>query len=122
MDSLRNGNTDIAIVPSDVLADALAGEGPFASRGPDPESRILFTGHADAFTIVARREVGIHSAAELRHRRVDMGSPGSGERVSMERVMAALGVTWNSVGMPGDSLEHALECLQRYGSEVIAQA
>lgn len=93
MDSLRNGRTDIAIVPSDVLADALAGEGPFASRGPDPELRILFTGHADAFTVVARREIGIHSAAELRHMRVNMGSPGSEERVSMERVMAALGLS-----------------------------
>ena len=35
--------------------------------------------------------------------------------------MAALGVTWNSVGTPGDSLEHALECLERYGAEVISQ-
>jgi len=35
--------------------------------------------------------------------------------------MAALGVTWNSVGMPGDSLDHAIECLEQYGSEVISQ-
>jgi alkanesulfonate monooxygenase SsuD/methylene tetrahydromethanopterin reductase-like flavin-dependent oxidoreductase (luciferase family) len=35
--------------------------------------------------------------------------------------MAALGVTWNSVGMPGDSLEHAIESLERYGAEVISQ-
>ena len=28
---------------------------------------------------------------------------------------------WNSVGMPGDSLAHALEGLERYGSEVISQ-
>jgi len=34
--------------------------------------------------------------------------------------MAALGVTWNSVGMPGDSLQQAVECLERYGTEVIA--
>jgi hypothetical protein len=36
--------------------------------------------------------------------------------------MAALGVTWNSVGMPGDSLQHALEGLERYGAEVIAKS
>ncbi len=29
--------------------------------------------------------------------------------------LAALGVTWNGVGIPGDSLEHALETLERYG-------
>jgi TRAP transporter TAXI family solute receptor len=93
IESLRDGRADIGIVPSDVLADAVGGQGPFASRGPDTGLRILFTGHADAFTIVARREVGIRSAAELRGRRINMGSPGSGERVGMERIMAALGVS-----------------------------
>ena len=34
--------------------------------------------------------------------------------------MAALGVTWNSVGMPGDSIDHAIECLEQYGAEVIS--
>jgi hypothetical protein len=35
--------------------------------------------------------------------------------------MAALGVTWNSVGMPGDSLDQAVEGLEQYGAEVISQ-
>jgi probable F420-dependent oxidoreductase len=35
--------------------------------------------------------------------------------------MAALGVTWNSVGTPGDSLDHAIESLEQYGAEVISQ-
>jgi probable F420-dependent oxidoreductase len=34
--------------------------------------------------------------------------------------LAVLGVTWNSVPVPGDSLTHALEALERYGAEVIA--
>ena len=93
IESLRDGRTHIGIVPSDVLADAVAGTGPFVSRGPVSGLRALFTGHADAFTLVARRELGIRSAAELRGARINMGSPGSGERVAMERVMAALGVT-----------------------------
>src|SRR3954451_2350443 len=62
IESLHDGTTDIGIVPSDVLADAVAGQGPFAFRGSDRSLRALFTGHADAFTIVARRELGIHSA------------------------------------------------------------
>lgn len=93
IESLHDGRANVGIVPSDVLADAVAGEGPFASRGPDPTLRVLFTGHADAFTIVARRELGIHSAADLRGRRINMGSPGSGEQLGMVRIMAALGVT-----------------------------
>ncbi len=35
--------------------------------------------------------------------------------------MAALGVTWNSTNIPGDSLEHALESLERYGADVISK-
>ena len=34
--------------------------------------------------------------------------------------MAALGVTWNGIGVPGDSLDHALESLEQYGAEIIA--
>ncbi len=31
-----------------------------------------------------------------------------------------LGVTWTQVGLPGDSVEHAVETLQRYGEHVIS--
>ncbi len=34
--------------------------------------------------------------------------------------MAAIGVTWNQVTVPGDSLAHAIEAIERYGVEVIA--
>ncbi len=33
--------------------------------------------------------------------------------------LAALGVTWSGVGVPGDSLAHALETLERFGASVI---
>jgi probable F420-dependent oxidoreductase len=35
--------------------------------------------------------------------------------------LADLGVTWVQAGLPGDSLEHALEVAQRYGEQVIAR-
>ena len=34
--------------------------------------------------------------------------------------LAALGVTWVQVALPGDSLAHAVETVQRYGRDVIA--
>jgi probable F420-dependent oxidoreductase len=57
----------------------------------------------------------------------DGGSPGDDSFDSdaylegMER-LAALGVTWLQVGLPGDSLTHALEAIERFGKSVIAQA
>jgi probable F420-dependent oxidoreductase len=40
---------------------------------------------------------------------------------ALER-MAALGVTWNSISVPGDSLDHAIDALRRYGNDVIARS
>jgi TRAP transporter TAXI family solute receptor len=78
-------------VQSDVLADAVSGHGRFASPGPNNALRVLFTGQSEAFTIVAQGALKIRAAAELRGTRINLGSPESGERVSMERVMEALG-------------------------------
>ncbi|HVS68573.1 MAG TPA: LLM class F420-dependent oxidoreductase [Mycobacteriales bacterium] len=33
--------------------------------------------------------------------------------------LAELGVTWNGTGVPGDSVDHAIEALEQYGKEVI---
>lgn len=93
IESLRSGRIDIGIVPSDMLADAVAGEGLFASRDPAVELRFLFAGHADIFTLVARQGSGIRTVADLRGKRVGIGSPGSRPRAKMDRVLAALGLT-----------------------------
>jgi uncharacterized protein len=95
IESLRRGRIDIGIVPSDVLADAVAGQGPFASRRPTTDLRVLFVAHVDMFTLVAHQESGIRTVADLRGKRIGIGSPGSRQRANMERVMAALGQTRN---------------------------
>jgi uncharacterized protein len=92
VESLRRGRLDIGIVPSDVLADAVAGQGSFASRGPAPGLRILFAGPDEMLTIVARTGLGIRTVAETRGTRINIGAPGSRQRVTMDRVMAALGL------------------------------
>ncbi|NIR34919.1 MAG: LLM class F420-dependent oxidoreductase, partial [Actinobacteria bacterium] len=33
--------------------------------------------------------------------------------------LSSLGVSWTGVGVPGDSLDHAIETLERYGELVI---
>ncbi len=53
------------------------------------------------------------------------GNPGDDEFAPDEHLdavaeLAALGVTWLQVRLPGDSLQHALEAIERYGAEVIA--
>ena len=52
------------------------------------------------------------------------GSPGSDAfnpeaHLAAAEELTALGVTWSGAGVPGDSLAHALESLERFGSSVI---
>src|SRR5690349_16607602 len=92
IESLRLGLLDIGVVPSDVLADAVAGQGPFAARGPTTDLRVLFAGPDEMLTVVARRDSAIRSVTEIRGTRINIGNPGSRQRASIDRVMAALGL------------------------------
>ena len=95
INALRSGRIDIGIVQSDVLADAAAGRASFASAGPAHELRILFSGHDELFTVVARSDLGIRSFADLRGRRISIGISGSRQHAEAESVMIALGLTRN---------------------------
>ncbi len=90
--SLRSGDIEIGIVPSDVLADAVAGHPPFAAANPAVDLRVLFAGHADIFTLIAHQGAGIRAVADLRGKRIGIGDPGSRQRINMGRVLAALGL------------------------------
>jgi hypothetical protein len=70
-DSHRRWLSRPGIVPSDVLADAVAGQGPFAARGPATDLRVLFAGQADMFTLVRSPGVGHpHGGGPARHEQI----------------------------------------------------
>ena len=92
VDALQTGEIDIGIVQSDALADAAGGRAYFASSGPARDLRILFSGHDELLTVIARRSSGIRTMADLRGRHVSLGPPESRARTEAERVMTALGL------------------------------
>ena len=52
------------------------------------------------------------------------GDPGKekfngGAQLEAVEELRALGVTWSGIGVPGDSLDHAIEALQRFSASVI---
>lgn len=93
IEALRTGELDMAIVQSDWQYHAYQGDGPFADAGPYPDLRAVLSLHAEPFTLVAREDAGITRAADLRGKRVNIGTPGSGQRATTEAVMAANGWT-----------------------------
>jgi len=67
------------------------------------------------------------STVDISFTNAEGGSPGADDfnadaYLSGVEKLAALGVTWLQVGLPGDSLAHALETIERFGKLVVAQA
>ena len=58
---------------------------------PQKNLRTVFSAHPETVMIVTRADTGIKSIADLKGKRVNIGNPGSGQRGTMEVVMAALG-------------------------------
>jgi TRAP transporter TAXI family solute receptor len=93
IEGLRSGDLDMGIVQSDIQFEAYHGSGPFAGEGAFGELRAVLSLHAEPFTVVARDDAGIASFADLKGKRVNVGNPGSGQRATMEALMAAEGWT-----------------------------
>ena len=91
LENLRNGNLQLGVVQSDWQYHAYHGTSKFQDAGPDKELRALFSVHDEPFTVVARRDANINTFDDLEGKRVNIGNPGSGQRGTMEVLMAAKG-------------------------------
>jgi hypothetical protein len=90
--ALREGALALGVVQSDVQYNALHGEGPdFKGQGPFSKLRAVLALHPEPFTVVARADAGIATFDDLKGKRVNIGNPGSGQRLTMEVLMAAKG-------------------------------
>jgi uncharacterized protein len=101
--NLRKGEQDFAFVQSDVQADAMRGAKEFAAVGAFGDLRAVFSVHAEPFTLLARREAGIATVADLKGKRVNLGNPGSGTRAQADELLAALG--WKPADMQAAALK-----------------
>lgn len=99
LNTIAAGELDMGVAQSDWQYHAYHGTSKFApsedggSGGANKDLRAVFSVHAEPFTVVARADAGIAAFADLKGKRVNIGNPGSGQRGTMEELMAALGWT-----------------------------
>jgi TRAP transporter TAXI family solute receptor len=93
LNAIRAGELDMGVAQSDLQYQAYNGTGQFKDAGPDKDLRSVFSVHPEPFTVVARADAGIKTFADLKGKRVNIGNPGSGQRGTMEELMAAMGWT-----------------------------
>jgi len=93
LNTIRAGELDMGVAQSDWQYHAYNGTSKFEEQGPNKDLRAVFSVHAEPFTVVARKDSGIKHFNDLKGKRVNIGNPGSGQRGTMEAVMAAKGWT-----------------------------
>lgn len=93
VNAIRGGELEFGVAQSDVQFKAYNGTGSFADQGANPDLRSVFSIHPEPFTVVARADAGIANFEDLAGKRVNIGNPGSGQRDTMEVLMAAMGWT-----------------------------
>jgi TRAP transporter TAXI family solute receptor len=93
LNTIRAGELDMGVAQSDWQYHAYNGTSKFEDQGPNKDLRAVFSVHPEPFTVVARKDAGIKNFDDLKGKRVNIGNPGSGQRGTMEVVMAAKGWT-----------------------------
>ena len=96
LNTIRAGELDMGVAQSDWQYHAYHGTSKFKDQGANKDLRAVFSVHPEPFTVVARADSGIKNFADLKGKRVNIGNPGSGQRGTMEVVMAAMGMTKDS--------------------------
>ncbi|MCB1330246.1 MAG: TAXI family TRAP transporter solute-binding subunit [Maritimibacter sp.] len=99
VNTIHAGELEFGVAQSDVQYKAFNGEDPFTGDAAFPELRSMFSVHAEPFTLLVRGDSGITSFEELKGKRVNVGNPGSGQRDTMEVVMAAFGMTMDDFSL-----------------------
>ncbi|MBF0247723.1 MAG: TAXI family TRAP transporter solute-binding subunit [Alphaproteobacteria bacterium] len=89
--AIQSGERQFGIAQSDVQFFAAKGYGPFKAAGPDGKLREVLALYTESFVVVARDGSDIKRLDDLKGKRVNIGNPGSGQRVNMDLVMAAKG-------------------------------
>ena len=90
LNTIRADELDMGVAQSDWQFHAYNGTSKFEEQGPFENLRAVFSVHPEPFTVVARADAGIKDFSDLMGKRVNIGNPGSGQRGTMEVVMAAL--------------------------------
>src|SRR5207237_2821229 len=91
VNTIKAGELDLGVAQSDVQYNAAKGLGPFKDAGPYADLRAVMSLHPEPFTVLTRKEANIHTFADLKGKKFNVGNPGSGTRASMEELLAAMG-------------------------------
>ncbi|CEI85461.1 immunogenic protein [Ehrlichia minasensis] len=93
LNSIRYSNMDVSIVQSDLEYYAYHGLGFYEKMLPMENLRMLASLHREYLTIVVRKNSNILVIDDIKGKRINIGSPGTGVRVAMLKLLNEKGWT-----------------------------
>jgi TRAP transporter TAXI family solute receptor len=100
------------IAQADVVALAVAGQGPFRKTGPMKQLRVIANLYGEDLHLIAAKNSKIRSVADLRGKRVSLSTEGSGTNVTARAVLVAYRLSDKSIIPNYDSSDKAVDLLQ----------
>ncbi|HEY9539154.1 MAG TPA: TAXI family TRAP transporter solute-binding subunit [Kiloniellaceae bacterium] len=97
INAIQSGSMESGFSQSDVAYWAYTGTGLYEGKGKVEDLRLIATLYPETIHIVARKDAGIESVADLKGKRVSLDEPGSGTIVDARIVLAAYGLTEEDV-------------------------
>lgn len=88
---------DLAIIQSDVAADAIAGRFNFEKGGPVQNLQTLGAMHLSFIQVVAPKKNNIKSISDLKGKKISVGAPNSGVEINARALLTAYGLTYDDV-------------------------
>lgn len=95
--TLNQGKAEVAFAMGDTIADAFEGVDSFEEQGPQENLRTIASLYTNYLQIVARKDAGIETVADLKGKTLAVGAPGSGTEISAQRILAAYDMTYDDV-------------------------
>src|SRR5437899_5166638 len=95
MKLIGSGKADVAFTLADTAFDAINGTGPFAAPEKKVDAKALAVLYSNLTHVVVKDGAGINGAADLKGKRVSVGSAGSGTEIIANRTLEAYGLDPN---------------------------
>lgn len=92
LNAIAAGDLDMGVAQSDTQYKAYNGVDQFDGKA-NKDLRAVFSVHSEPLNIVARADAGVKNFEDLKGKRVNIGNPGSGQRLTMDILMTKMGWT-----------------------------
>jgi len=92
INQLLSGDIDFGMVQSDIQYQACEGKGAWEEKGRQELLCAVFSVHPELVTLVAADSANIATLADLKGKRVNIGNPGSGQRLNAMDALKVAGL------------------------------